>query len=164
VRGPTEPAGKHVPLWSHQWAALRCQIHSSSPDGSTLETAYFPSDTSSIGSFSSSLEFYFESSHGVDEICMRRPSNRWPSNCFHHTDGDPCWDYRRAAVERIHAAGSDLLLTMAARRERRSPKATGQVSPREGSSMCLKVTTDDAQIASIPGTDCHAGAFRARTR
>jgi aromatic-L-amino-acid/L-tryptophan decarboxylase len=28
-------------------------------------------------------------------------------------DGDPCWDYRRAAVERIHAAVRDLLLTSA---------------------------------------------------
>ncbi len=28
-------------------------------------------------------------------------------------DGDPCWDYRRAAVERIHAAVRDLLLTNA---------------------------------------------------
>jgi hypothetical protein len=26
-------------------------------------------------------------------------------------DGDPRWDYRRAAVERIHAAVRDLLLT-----------------------------------------------------
>jgi hypothetical protein len=28
-------------------------------------------------------------------------------------DGDPCWDYRRTAVERIHAAVRDLLLTSA---------------------------------------------------
>jgi hypothetical protein len=26
-------------------------------------------------------------------------------------DGDPCWDYRRTAVERIHVAVRDLLLT-----------------------------------------------------
>jgi aromatic-L-amino-acid decarboxylase len=30
-------------------------------------------------------------------------------------DGDPCWDYRRTAVDRIHAAVSDLLLTGARR-------------------------------------------------
>jgi hypothetical protein len=28
-------------------------------------------------------------------------------------DKDPCWDYRRAAVERIHAAVQDLLLIRA---------------------------------------------------
>jgi hypothetical protein len=28
-------------------------------------------------------------------------------------DADPCWDYRRAAVERIHAAVRGLLLTTA---------------------------------------------------
>src|ERR1700733_8537606 len=78
-------------------------------------------------------------------------------------DGDPCWDYRRAAVERIHAAVRDLLLTRAGLKRTSEGNPAPLASPGGPSCMCLQITADDTQITSVSITPSHAPAFRART-
>jgi hypothetical protein len=74
--------GKHGSLWSHWLIALRMPAPLAWPPGRlALKAAYIPSDTSFIGSFSPLLELYFSPPPGSDERLMRRPCERWPSNC-----------------------------------------------------------------------------------